>query len=148
MAAFFNKFLSLVTISGLSLFLLIACSRAAQPESGSQPAEEPLNNESACGPGAGERQDIPLLPDAKLESKAGSFITYQTTTPLAQVVQFYQDGMTQQGWTTSGNNLIQADQADLIYTKTNTVAMLMLQQEAEGGTKIVISLNNPEAGPG
>jgi hypothetical protein len=148
MTAFFHKLLSLITLSGFSVFLLIACGRTAQPETRSQPRDEQEQNAPACHLEAGERQDIPLLPDARLASKTGSFITYQTATPLAQTVQFYQEGMVQQGWANSGDNLIQTDRADLIYTKADAVAMLMLQPEEGSGTKVVISLNNPEAGPG
>jgi hypothetical protein len=149
------RFLAFVSLYSFSLFLLIACSQAAAPiqdkaqlETASQTAGEKVQNASACGADTEERRDIALLPDARLGYKTGNFITYRTASPIDQVIQFYQDRMAQEGWTSAENPVIQTDRADLIYTKAKEVAMLMFQQEAEGGTKVVISLNNPEARPG
>jgi hypothetical protein len=146
---------SLAFICITLLLLFTSCNPVAldTPEKGDTRQEtdrQPVTEEikpavSGCQVDPKQRQDIAILPDARIESATANFITYQTNHDIDQAVQFYQDQMAQHGWSANEGNVVEADLANLVYTKAGDVAMLMIHQKAGSNTKVVISINNTEA---
>jgi hypothetical protein len=119
-----------------------------QTESEARPVVEETQSETAgCQVDPRQRQDIAIWPEAEIETTTANFITYQTGGDIDQVVKFYQTEMPRSGWGANEGNVVEPDQANLIYTKADEVALLMIYQ-AEGGTRVVITINNARARPG
>jgi hypothetical protein len=140
----------------LILVLMVACSSLepittinAQPETELQPTVKEIKSDLAgCQVDPHQRQDVAILPDAKIESATANFITYQTASGVEDVVKFYQSEMVQQGWAANEGNVFESDRANLVYNKADEVAMLIIHQQVEGKTTVVITINNAKARPG
>ena len=87
--------------------------------------------------------DLPLYPEAVIGSTRSQFASYEVNAPVAEVVQFYQTEMPKIGWQATEATSLDPKQPQLVYTKDETSTLIQLHSTADGGCKVVISINDP-----
>lgn len=85
------------------------------------------------------RDDIPMLPDAKVEIAAADIINYRTASSVKDAAQFYEDEMPKNGWTADEGNMVFDENALLSYNKGDETASIIIGSDEEG-TSIFISI--------
>jgi hypothetical protein len=92
----------------------------------------------------GERDDIPMLPDAKIEFSLPGMIAYSTQSSVEDATKFYQADMPKNGWkATEGGETLMEDFALLAYTKGGDKANIMISKdESKAGTSIMITIES------
>jgi hypothetical protein len=90
---------------------------------------------------AGGREDIPKMPDAKIELSTGELISYRTASSVKDVADFYETEMANNGWTAGENNkdLIMDESAILSYNKAGETANVIVSKD-DKGTSVMISI--------
>jgi hypothetical protein len=86
---------------------------------------------------AGGRDDVPMLPDAEVNFASGEFISYRTSSSVADAAGFYQDDMSKFGWTADEGNVILDENALLHYTKGGESADVIIGSEKNGTTVLI-----------
>jgi len=102
-------------------------------QSTEQPTEQPTESR-------GFRPDIPLLPDAQVDSQAPGFITYRTAMSVEDAGKFYQEEMPKQGWEAGPNNQVVALFTYLTYTRGGETASMVIAGVAEQETYVTITV--------
>jgi hypothetical protein len=90
----------------------------------------------------GGRDDLPKLPDAKVELSTSELISYRTASSVKDAADFYETEMVKNGWTAGQSNasMILDDSAILSYTKAGETANVIVSKDDKGtGVMITIS---------
>lgn len=85
--------------------------------------------------GAGQpstREDIPMLPDAKVDFSSPDFIGYHTAKSVTEAGKFYEQEMPKNGWQADPGNTVQKDSAALTYTKGSDSAFVVITTDDQG----------------
>ncbi len=77
-------------------------------------------------------QDIPILPNASDMTAATGFITYKSSTPFREAVEFYKEKMPANGWTQAEGSMEMESMAMLNFSKAGRNASILIQAEADG----------------
>jgi hypothetical protein len=90
----------------------------------------------------GGRDDLPKLPDAKVELSTTELISYRTASSVKDAANFYETEMVKNGWTAGQNNkdLIMDESAILSYTKAGETANVIVNKD-DKGTGVMISIS-------
>jgi len=90
----------------------------------------------------GGREDMPKLPDAKVELSTSELVSYRTGSSIKDAAQFYETEMPKNGWTAGESNqdLIMDDSAILSYTKAGETANVIVNKD-DKGTSVMISIS-------
>lgn len=80
----------------------------------------------------GTREDIPVLPDAKMDFSSPDFIGYHTAKSVSEAGKFYEREMPKNGWQAEPGNSIQEDSATLNYTKGSDSAWVVITTDDQG----------------
>ncbi len=92
------------------------------------------------GKAAGLPEDIPLMPDAKVQAAMPGLIAYNTESSVKEVAAFYQKEMPTQGWKQSGETTIIENVAMLAFEKTGRELSIMVSiDDKTGATGVVIT---------
>ena len=83
---------------------------------------------------------FPVAPDARMSRLLPGQLRYQTPHSVAQVVQFYETALPDDGWITRSDRVYNAETAILRYEKDVTTATLMVKQDLEEGSVVWITL--------
>ena len=93
------------------------------------------------------QSDFPTMADATNVTSMSGILMYESASPLADVVAFYQEQMPAQGWAAAGDATITADTAMLSYTKDGGTASIIISS-SEGTVSVMItSEGTGEAAP-
>jgi len=90
----------------------------------------------------GGREDLPKMPDAKVELSTSELISYRTASSVKDTADFYETEMVKNGWTAGQNNkdLIMDESAILSYTKDSETANVIVNKD-DKGTGVMISIS-------
>jgi hypothetical protein len=90
----------------------------------------------------GGREDLPKMPDAKVELSTSELISYRTASSVKDTADFYETEMAKNGWTAGENNkdLIMDESAILSYTKAGETANVIVNKD-DKGTGVMISIS-------
>jgi hypothetical protein len=86
------------------------------------------------------RQDIPMLPDARVELSSPGLVSYWTASSVADAARFYQAEMPKQDWIAAEGNKVLDSNAVLNYNKGSEAANIVIGGDASG-TKVWISIS-------
>lgn len=87
------------------------------------------------------RDDLPLPPDAQLETVSDTLIKYRTDCALPHIAHAYRLKMPACGWALEGE-LVAAHRAVLNYTKGgDKMTLIITQQEGNDGVRVLITLS-------
>jgi hypothetical protein len=91
------------------------------------------------------REDIPMLPDAKMEFSTPDMVSYNTASSVKDAIAFYETEMPKQGWMASGDETFKMeDMANLAFIKGTDKATVLIMKEDTGGTNVMISVQSQE----
>jgi hypothetical protein len=86
---------------------------------------------------------LPILPDAKEKTAMGDLIIYQTATPQADALAFYQKEMAAAGWQQKGDPTVAEGFSSVEFTKDNQTASITISGES-GATQVMINVTKAE----
>jgi hypothetical protein len=89
-----------------------------------------------CGSDAGS--DYPMLADASEVASFAGLLTYKTNTPFDEVVTFYRDELTAEGWTESDDSMLFTGTAFLNFTKAGDSLTVTINEASEGKVVTVV----------
>ena len=93
------------------------------------------------------REDIPMLPDAKVEFSTPQFISYSTASSVMEAGNFYEEEMPKKGWKGDATNEVSEDATYLNYTKAADSAMIMITKGDQEQTSVQISISSSQETP-
>jgi len=89
---------------------------------------------------AGVPEDIPLLPDAKIEAAMAGMIAYKTESTVKETAAFYEKEMPNNGWKQKGETSFLGEMAMLTFEKdSREVGITVAIDEDTGKTQVMIS---------
>jgi hypothetical protein len=86
---------------------------------------------------------LPILPDATEKTSMGDLLIYQTKTPLADALAFYQKEMAAAGWQQKGDPTNVEGFASVEFTKDKQTASITISGEGET-TQVMINVTTEE----
>jgi hypothetical protein len=96
----------------------------------------------------GQREDIPMLPDAKIEFSMMGMVSYTTASTVKEAADFYKQEMPKNDWQAAKDGATEMEDFVLLnYTKGSDKANIMISSDDEKKvTNVMISLES-ESGP-
>jgi hypothetical protein len=111
----------------------------AQPD-GHQASHDSLPSDSLVSVNTGLLDDVPILPNIQAETPSPNLIKYKVPASAGDAVRFYQAEMPRYDWAVQQKHLIRPDLAVLSYAKDGKRATIIIHQDGEALTRIMITI--------
>ena len=92
------------------------------------------------------RVDTPLLPDASNTSKIPGVLSYDTSSSIAEVADFYEQNIPGLGWQAQGEPAITDAIAILTYKRDDKLLMIVIKP-GDAGTEVRITVSKLQDNP-